>query len=332
MAPDSDLLSRLVISKRIIQEAEQYLRLNAGYHRMMSVILLDSVNDNIIRLVLSKKFGSHPKEGELFPNLVKLLKNECEANACPVRSDLSAMSRLHLVRNNAQHKGIIPDVIECQTALSATKDFFNESIEKLGLTFQQIRMAALIKNDAVRENIVLAEKYFEEGNYKMCIAYCKFGFHIAHMEEGLKINPDLDLNSKKIGYYLPGKDFGLFPLYSSSGIIVNSVAWPQQIYTIPTTYRSGDEESIKEILAEIRGRYNELVGFIQNELAVLRLPIDYRKYKRFQTISYPINYTIKEEQNKRMINELKFENAEYSPEDAWFCLNFVLDTILVWES
>lgn len=331
MEVDGDLIRRLVYLKRILLESDAHLRSGTDYHRVISVILLDAINENIMRLVLAKKFSEYPANRIDFPDLVKLMVKNFETGGNRIGSNTADIEKLRAIRNNAQHKGIIPDVYELQAGASATQALFAELVSKLGLDYSELRLALLIKNETVKKMLLEAEQLFEKGYYKDSVGKCALAFHEEKELELQKVSFGhfgFYRGFGRLNYYIPGHTSSFGSVRLQSGRVLNP-----SIFSFPETnwieYTPSDP-ALGKILAQIQDKFNQLLDGLSNDLEELKLPLDHRGHQKFRLIAPIVQVSFNKDGNNT--KELKYFDRAYSKEDNLFCLNFVTDTILSWEA
>jgi uncharacterized protein YheU (UPF0270 family) len=334
MEVDDDLIRRLVYLKRILLESDAHLRSGTDYHRVISVILLDAINENIMRLVLAKKFGEYPANKIDFPDLVKLVVRNFETSGNRINSNTADIEKLRAIRNNAQHRGIIPDVYELQAGANATQALFEELVSKLGLDYGELKLALLIKNENVKKMLVEAERLFEKGDYKGSAGKCALAFHEAKELELQKVSfGDFGRyhTFDRLNYHIPGHTLG--HTFSYGSVILREGVWQHSIFGLPeidkTEYTPSDP-ALGKVLAQIKDKFNQLLSTLSSDLEELKLPLDHRGQQKFRIIAPMVQVSFDKDGNK--IKELKYFDRGYNKEDNLFCLNFVTDTILSWEA
>ena len=304
---DERPIRRLVLVKRLHLEAEKYSDDDTEFGRIISIILLDNCIEQLLVLVchhLNEKITDKDNFDTLWKKCDTAL-NKRMNYALPYYNQ---MTRLHRIRNNAQHSGIVPDSSEVKECKQYTLDFLRESIKQIfEIELSELYLSLLIKNQKVKECLIEAENYLGKNESKTSMNYSALAFKIAILDEKSRIHGS--------GWSFI-KSFGLL---SDSNI------------------RKIEDCQVKESLETIEEKFNQLINALDNELEVLKLRMDYKKYRHFESISPCIFAGLNDSSDKSKLPDLyekvgDTDKKNYTRENAIFCLEFVIDTILRWES
>ncbi len=215
------------------------------------------------------------------------------------------MQVLHKTRNNAQHYALIPDSNSLQHFREITEKFMVDVVTKIfEIDFSQITLAILIQNGEVKKYIEDAEKHLLKSEYKESIKSSFLAFYTAKLEEQGKI-------------------------YGSGSMVIRMFSEirksKEDEYKNTNSYDKlmHGQDLNNSDLTDYISMVNELM---LKELEIFKLKLDYKKYMQYIRICPDIIIS------DVVSNEIEINDNVCNYENAFFCLNFVIDSILKWES
>lgn len=215
----------------------------------------------------------------------------------PNKNDISNLCK---VRGLFKHRGILPNAEECNNIRHRLHDFFIEVSQKiLGIDFLKLSLSGLIEYDDVKEYIKNAEELLNQNNYEESIVESAKAFKL--------------LEKKKEGDIWYSFVVSQYP-FSSLNELVN--------------YGKIEDKLLLESLREVRDRLNDIIP----NLNFLLLGIDTYKYQKFKLMTPIINLTLGEEFYVHKGGSPFKHIINYNEENALFCLNFIIDTALRFQS
>ena len=297
------LIRRLVLIKKLQLEAERYIAENTEPSRVIGVILLDCSVEHLlgtINSIPSKEIKETTNFHQLWETTNERIKELKKEYSLPY---ITQMKHLHKVRNNAQHYGIVPDLSELKEGSHFAREFFRDVSKQLfNIEIENLHLSSLIKNQKVRSRLIEAEKTFENQDLATSMKYSVLAFELAMLDEQTRIS---------------GSGWSFVRHFGSISY---------RLQNIP-------DKDTRENLKEIRDKFNRLLEKLDDELEVLKLGLDYKKYRYFRKISPRPIYGIETDiNNLGLANVTDTEQKNYTKNNALFCIDFVLVTVLNWET
>lgn len=308
---DAHIKDSLVNIKRLFKIGIEHEKLGTKADRLVAILLYDaSVEHLLTTILLSFEFQLEKDIAENFNTIwhnvdTSLGEQKIKFGnkyALPNRRD---MQRQHKTRNDAQHYAMIPDSNSLQHFREKTEKFMEDVVYKIfEIPFREITLAILIQNGAVKKHIEDAEKHFLKNEYKKSIKSSFLAFYAAKSDEQGKI-------------YGSGSLF--FRIFSESRKIKRDILNNTEIFNKLVEGQDLNNSELMDYISLV----NELT---LKELEIFKLKLDYKKYMEYIRICPDV---IINDIDSNVI-EIRDDVCDY--ENALFCLNFVVDSILRWES
>jgi len=201
----------------------------------------------------------------------------------------ASMERLNKARVSWKHYGIRLPTIEIEDFKANVADFFRENTPKVfGFAFEEISMAALVQTEEVRNRLLEAERLSSTDEIKAALKEISIAF--------------LDLMMRFDSSLWEQNQF------FSSGIAHLRSSRIEQ--TAPKDF----SQFAKEIEREMQK--------LHEQLRLLSLGIDYRRYMRFQWLTPIVYYSAAD------TFEMAAERFGQSHHDYLFCYHFVIECAL----
>lgn len=308
---DAPIKNNLVNIKRLFMIGIEHEKLGTNADRLVVILHYDAAVEHLLNtILLFFEFQLEKDRMENFSTIwinvnSSLGENKIKfGNKCalPNRRDMQV---LHKTRNNAQHYAMIPDSNSLQHFREITEKFMEDVVYKIfGIHFREITLAILIQNGEVKKYIEDAEKHFLNGEYKKSIKSSFLAFYVAKSDEQGKIY---------------GSGSMVLRMFS---LIRKSKRNEYKETKIGQKLFDGQDLTTSE-LTDYISVVNELM---LKELEIFKLKLDYKKYMQYIRICPDvIIYDV-------VPNEIEIQNHVCNYENALFCLNFVIDSIIKWES
>jgi hypothetical protein len=180
------LLKRLALVKQLYSHAAEHARSAATIDKIIAITSLDHAVEMLLEGVIQNFPPPTSFEGSpslYFADPARLRTQEfqveragffrmwdqvvaiCQEFPEPESLGLKAeMRSLHLARNDAQHSIKVPSSEFLAEMLAATRTFLDHLLNAaFGITMRQIGEALLIRSDAIRESMELAQNALSEG-------------------------------------------------------------------------------------------------------------------------------------------------------------------------
>ncbi|VVB86640.1 Uncharacterised protein [uncultured archaeon] len=304
---DIDIKVRLVYAKRLFTIGIEHEYLDSEMDRLVAVLHYDASIEHLLNTILAFfEFPIKKEKNETFSYIFDAVNTALEENKDKIGIKFFLPNRreieqLHVVRNQAQHYGIIPDIKFVQRYRETTENFMKDVIHNIfKLNYSDITLAILIQNEQVRKTIEEAEKSFFNMEYEKSMKLSSMAFAVAKSDEQQRIFGSGSLYFKFRGKSLP--------------------------IAIKPTLKGHELAEILELLIDFTSEFSELV---LEELEILKLRLDYKKYMHYKKISPQAEFSDGGDKEPKIIETVK---KNYNHNNALFCLNFVIDSILKWES
>jgi hypothetical protein len=234
-------------------------------------------------------------EGDGLINLIKALKTGPSTKKQSATINEIEIRSVHQARNQIQHHGTTPNISDVERFRDVTYEILSSlSQEILGINFEEILLSELIKDVFSRNFYRLAERAYSQQDYRNALLYSAVAFEYAKRLEQQRI--------------------------WGSGLLFS--------------------------IMKSKDKLNDLDEVLIAEIEILKLRLDYKKYQKYRDVfGHSLGpFTSIESQNqegiiedvKAMIqesmNDWSNKGIDELKSDAMFCLSFVLDSILMWES
>jgi hypothetical protein len=201
----------------------------------------------------------------------------------------ASMTRLNKARVGWKHYGIPIPTVEIENFRTNVADFFRENTSKVfGIAFEEISMAILVQGVEVRDRLLKAEQLNSNGEIKAALKETAIAFH------------------------------DLFNRFEWRAVEQNSV----HLEGVSSRRFSHVEWSAPRELSSFAKEIEKELNTLHEQVKLLSLGIDYRRYIRFQWLAPTVF--------------LAMDGIYYSVEDAYgqshqdylFCYHFVIECAL----
>jgi len=305
---DDITLKRLLFSKRLYLHGVSHSNRNTELDRFLAIHHFDNAVELFLKIIATQEnIISTVRQDFVFKDLwnevnVKL-RQKTPSYTLPLKDQIF---NLHETRNLAQHQGDVPShetVIKYQ---GYTRDFLIKCFKDIfNIEFDKVYASILVNNQKIRDALVEAEKNIEKNNFKESMKASAKAFAY------LKLKERGDFSSEKLRSFT---SFGVVDEH-------DEIRFSHQRF----------EEFVRELNTKLQERarkINEFAEALEEELAILKLGVDYKAFKLFNKISPYAYFTLGS--SEPHITETKEEN--YTKENALFCYEFVLELILKLQS
>ncbi|MCX6801970.1 MAG: hypothetical protein NT067_02545 [Candidatus Diapherotrites archaeon] len=300
---NEDTMLRLAVTKDLFNSAYKQELEQSESGRLIAVLLYDTSVENLLGCILSsfprakkKKndFESFDRLWERTNETLKISSKEIgKKYSLPKENDIKKNRQ---IRNSAQHEGQIPDVTLVQRVRVHTKEFLGDVIKNVfGLSLEEVSLALLIDDIKVRKKVQEAISLMKKGEFESSMGASAIAFELAKQEEKKRIH---------------------------GHSIWSTVSCP----SLDDKYDEIERE-LSSLVSDIEGLFDE----ISTELEILKLQIDYKKYRHFKKLTPTVRIMQKPE-SYEISTQRTFDKRNYNRDNALFCVNFVIDTALKWQS
>lgn len=301
-----DIKNRLIYTKRLFTIGIEHESLGTEMDRLVAILHYDASIEHLLNIILSFfEITSKKEKLENFSILWDAVNTELEKNKDEIGKfklpNRREVEQLHNVRNQAQHFGIIPDAKFVQRFQGTTEKIMKNVISNVfKIDYLEITSALLIQNEEIKKFIKKSEKLFTNQEFEKSMILSSIAFEMAKLDEQQRI-------------------FG-------SG----SLMFKEARKGLPLFKKEIEGRSQKKVLEHLIDYISGFGILILDEIEILKLRLDYKKYMHFKRISPQVNFPNNDISKEPEIKELETKCYDY--ENALFCLNFVIDTIIIWES
>jgi hypothetical protein len=166
---DKIALDRLVLSKQLYQQA--LVQSTSHHHlvsRMMSVINFDLAVETTLKLIVSVLDPhNRPKDERTFPQYTDKADQLMIDNSLSPLPDKRNITRVHDIRNDAQHNAKYPSSSEVSDCRTYVRDFLHQVIVQVwGLPFSKISLSDLVQHAQPKRSLVAAEIALSKEDYE----------------------------------------------------------------------------------------------------------------------------------------------------------------------
>lgn len=200
-----------------------------------------------------------------------------------------SMSRLNAARVNWKHHGIRLPTIEIDDFKTNVSNFFYENTPKVfGLSFDAISMAALVQNEKIQDRLLKAEQVRGTNDIKAALKEIAIAFLDLLNQFEWRIREHHDL----------------------------------QLKGISSRHFSPIERKAPKELSQFAKEIEKEISSLHEQIKLVSLGIDYRKYTRFQWLMPAVFCTMDG------IYHTAGEGRGQSHQDYLFCYHFVIECAL----
>ena len=182
MVVQIDLITRkkLILIKQLYNEAViQSKAHHSDIHRLISVIEFDAAIESLLKSIFYS-LDSSKTPPDKFPELIQQSSNLLIKNSLSPLPDLAHIQWIHSIRNDAQHKAKLPTVDNVSDCRTYTRDFIEKVMNDVyEISFENISLIDLIKNEKVRQYFTNAESLNREEKFKEAVQEAATGFEWA---------------------------------------------------------------------------------------------------------------------------------------------------------
>lgn len=209
----------------------------------------------------------------------------------PYKND---MSKLNKIRVSFKHYGILPNPDDCRDIQYKLHDFFViVSKDILSVDYILISIADLIEYKDIKEHIKKAEGYLEQEKFEDSIVES-------------------------------AKAFGLFEKRTEGDVWHSFILKERSSSYLDFDIHKFKDESLRKMFMEVKERLEKITKYLN----VVFLGIDTYRYQKFKLLTPVINITLGGRiYVHRTVGAFK-STYNLNAENAHFCINFVIDTVL----
>lgn len=253
----------------------------------LNMVSISNFHDSVEHfLVLASEYLNAGKTGENMMGYWAAINQKLPSRDLGQRD---SMERLNKARVNWKHYGILLPTVEIDDFKTNVGNFFRENTPKVfGLAFELISMSALVQNEEVRDRLLKSEQLNSTGEVKAALEEISIAF-LALM-----------------GHF----DASLWDQNKFLSREISSHRFSRIKNEAPKDLSRFAEEIEKEIAA------------LHEQVRLLSLGIDYRRYMRFQWLTPIVYYTAAGTYEKAG------ERYGQSHQDYLFCYHFVIECAL----
>ena len=168
---------KLVLSKLMYHRAIEFS--NKKYSKIdgiMALLVLDLTVETTLKIAITS-LEHTPLHN--FPALVKQVQSSLSAENIKI-PPTSHIEWVHTLRNNAQHQAAEPSKSDLDECRIYVRDFLKDFVTIMyGIDFEKISLAMLIRHPRIKQHLVDAETYFENGDYEKAVECANVGFKTA---------------------------------------------------------------------------------------------------------------------------------------------------------
>lgn len=159
MEIDPSTLGRLLQVRDLVRLSSELKGRGTRLGEAEALVILDAGVEAALPIVLSIRGISLPSRVD-FPDLVTLMVGKDILSA----NQAAAIGRLHHVRNEVQHFGLIPDPLQTQEIGSGAVAVVRNLLERIGTPLDLISSALLFRDGPTRSLFTLAEDAYRAGD------------------------------------------------------------------------------------------------------------------------------------------------------------------------
>lgn len=185
ISPHQETIKMLIKAKHFLEHAKQHAVLDNDFDIMISIHNLDNAIEYMLRILIrhldiEEATGQTISTCELAQLIGIIQKFLRDSSAGVSLSYVQEIKMIRELRNMVQHAMILP-IKELESYLIYGEKFFEKSLEKFfGLSINEVSYGILIKNDFIKDKIILSENKCKEGNYLETVVACRDAFNYAN--------------------------------------------------------------------------------------------------------------------------------------------------------
>jgi hypothetical protein len=316
---DDLTLRRLIFAKRLFMHGALHSDRNTELDRFLAIHHFDNAVELLLKIIATKEgIVSSTRKDPSFRDLWNELNSKLGAKSPPYSLPLKdQIFTLRDTRNLAQHQGDAPPHESVIKYEGYTKDFLVKCFKDIfDCDFEKVYASSLVNDEKLRAALIEAETSIESGNAEQSIkASAKaFGY--------LKIKEREHFSNSRLRSLTT---FGVLDRYDSVrvGTIHSFERFEQNINEKINDAMQNLTDQLNKKFADRAEKINKFAEALEEELAILKLGVDYKEFKQFSSISPYVLFT---GGGGLMIGDVQKENITI--QNALFCHDFVLETTL----
>ena len=258
--------------------------------RIQAIILLDYVAESAVKTV-AQTLGCLRKTDkleEIWGDVAAALTTR-GLPALPLRNQINA---LRGVRNLTQHHGEIPSPESVAKNMASVSSFFESVCDLYGKDAQELTSADLVQDQDVRDLLQKSESALKAGDYQTTLTQARIAFDLA-----LRRSPVAAL------------------LYKLDSL---PHSWTLDMAGAPKHFLN---------LIQVLNDVQRQVDHLRNQSFVSRLGLDYVRHLTFLDMA-PHTFWPGGPPDRKEPSNIRLTRHEYSPQEARFAFDYVLDVIL----
>lgn len=321
---DPDTRKKLALVKQFYQQA--VIQSSAGHSvlkRILAVINFDLAIETALKIahnVLSEK----KIRDKQFPNLKQAVNNLLKEESLGQIPHDGNITRVHEIRNDAQHELRYPSELEVEDCRIHTRDFLDAFVNQVwDVSLDSISITDLIGDQTTREFLEKAEQHLHQGDFKKAIENANAGLSWA-----IRQVPRIQLGDSF--FWSRELTHGTTPVFSSLSVLnlnLDTGAW-QAITGLQENVAKAFE-SISETIETMRENLARDAQTVQNMLVYLTLGLNYADQSRFSRIGGHVRFHKEGDEFKFVVFKMKDNPTQ---EDAEFAFIYCTDTVIQIES
>ena len=185
ITPDQITNKKLILIKQMYRRA---IILSSREHsmvdRIMALIAFDLTIETVLKTVIVSLDASKTPS-DSFPGIISQTNDLLTSKNMIAIPDQRHIQHVHSLRNDAQHKARYPnktDLDDCRIYVRDALKIFIDNV--YGIDFEAITQTELINNEEMRQHLVDAEEYFQNGDFQKSSEWANVGLQKAIYHAG----------------------------------------------------------------------------------------------------------------------------------------------------
>ena len=163
VALDQDARRRVILAKQLANAAQRGTAPLRGYNAQHAVIVLDAAIETMLFAIAGALHRDVRAYAPTFQGLLDQASTLISQRGGQL-SHWAGVSRLHEIRNDAQHKARIPSEEELSEAITHARDFLRDSVATVwGASIEALTQSDVVQHERCRELLQQAEGKLASG-------------------------------------------------------------------------------------------------------------------------------------------------------------------------
>ena len=180
ITPDQITHKKLILVRQMFSRASILSsREHSTVDKIMALVAFDLTVETLLKIVVSSLDATRTPS-DSFQGLITQANTLLQTNSMKPVPDQGHIQHIHSLRNDAQHKTKYPNKSDLDDSRVYVRDFLKTFVNDVyGIDFESISQTELVNHSEIKKNLIDAENYFKNGDYKQAAEWANIGLQTA---------------------------------------------------------------------------------------------------------------------------------------------------------